>query len=753
MITVLKLENFGRFANHSFNFAPVTVFYGPNEAGKTTLCDALIDLITSPKGNIKIANRLNERYGKDRQVTCDKEGELFKISPDDFENLFCIYSGSISLQIEKNSEWMNKVKTSLFSGGIDPLAASDNLKDNLKSRGKGSLKSQEKELEDELKLKNKEKESYEAVRTNCLNNELKIASAGSRMQQLTGEITELKAEQKKLEESLKQQGLIREDKNLKNILSDITESSRKKEEDAKFSRFNSRVMEELKSMEAESLSVKSRQDRIIALEEEASFELSACLKEKAAYEEKKTRADSGRILASLLRETLVPREKLVSIKTKRVWKKPFIAAALLLVSAALISFFVFSYNLAVFAAILGAALICVAFSSGRRTWEDSTKMNEAMEAARIRWQKESGEDPGSSYEDILTTLNSAVERAQTALEDFKRVSLKAASLEQKAQDHAMQKRSAGNDMDALQRKLRSLLDEAGVVDISSYAAQLARKNDIANQLNVLKEKLAMHVKNCSASGINDLEDIVTRKRNEIEKNLIESELGDSEIRSMENRLGNIKIRLDDLREKNIQNTGSINMDLGIIRGELRGLPEKIAGCEARICEIKSRLDEIKKEQRSIEIAAELFSSLAEDNEHKLEQLSDEIGRQFSSLLNEVRQIHMKSYSTSAKSVDVSDLMGEKRDINHLSAGTRDAFLLAARLTLARRSMDSGSRAVLVLDEPFMALDSFRIKQALMLLKEFRETSSWQLVLFTKDKDLADQALLIFGSETQLHKLT
>jgi uncharacterized protein YhaN len=86
----------------------------------------------------------------------------------------------------------------------------------------------------------------------------------------------------------------------------------------------------------------------------------------------------------------------------------------------------------------------------------------------------------------------------------------------------------------------------------------------------------------------------------------------------------------------------------------------------------------------------------------------------------------------------------------LSSGTRDAFLLAARLALARKS--TGRRALIVLDEPFIALDRKRTGRALSVLKAFFEKTGWQIILFTKDEALEKQVRAVFGENLLVHEL-
>lgn len=84
----------------------------------------------------------------------------------------------------------------------------------------------------------------------------------------------------------------------------------------------------------------------------------------------------------------------------------------------------------------------------------------------------------------------------------------------------------------------------------------------------------------------------------------------------------------------------------------------------------------------------------------------------------------------------------------LSTGTRDAFLLAARLTLARKAVQGGGKALLVMDEPFLTLDAERVERAIEVLKEFQQVTGWQIFLFTKEQELAEKVESRFGHMTR-----
>jgi ABC-type Mn2+/Zn2+ transport system ATPase subunit len=52
--------------------------------------------------------------------------------------------------------------------------------------------------------------------------------------------------------------------------------------------------------------------------------------------------------------------------------------------------------------------------------------------------------------------------------------------------------------------------------------------------------------------------------------------------------------------------------------------------------------------------------------------------------------------------------------------------------------------VLVLDEPFLAMDGERETRALELLRDFHDRNGWQIILLTKEAHLRDKVLKTFS---------
>ena len=137
MISKLVLTNFGKFQGVTFELAPVTLVYGPNEAGKTTFFDGLFQALCDPSETKKLGKLLKDRYGVARVASAVILNGV-SVSDDEFMNLFAIRAGQFNLELSQGSEWMEKLKSCLFHGGIDPKILSEEF-DKLSSNKKNHL--------------------------------------------------------------------------------------------------------------------------------------------------------------------------------------------------------------------------------------------------------------------------------------------------------------------------------------------------------------------------------------------------------------------------------------------------------------------------------------------------------------------------------------------------------------------------------------------------------------------------------------
>ena len=98
----LILETFGKFKNTTYEFGDVTVFYGPNEVGKTTIIDALSNgLVKVLKNQSLYKQVLEPRYGEtfsSKLKKIDTGEEFKKIDHDLVRNLLIVRASNLSLE-------------------------------------------------------------------------------------------------------------------------------------------------------------------------------------------------------------------------------------------------------------------------------------------------------------------------------------------------------------------------------------------------------------------------------------------------------------------------------------------------------------------------------------------------------------------------------------------------------------------------------------------------------------------------------
>ena len=187
----------------------------------------------------------------------------------------------------------------------------------------------------------------------------------------------------------------------------------------------------------------------------------------------------------------------------------------------------------------------------------------------------------------------------------------------------------------------------------------------------------------------------------------------------------------------------VSAELGTSRAvseaRLGGLPARLNQAETELEAEKAELAELELQAGAYAMAAGVFTRLAETSAMAFETLGKEVTGTLRAVLPEV-YAEFKAFD--AEGAAVTDAGGIKRSVKNLSSGMRDLFMLAARLTIARRARlgpDGLAPALLVLDEPFYTLDAARERAAIKLLNNFHKTTGWQVIILTKDATLSATA--------------
>ncbi len=215
MLRSITLNPFGMFKQRSFGITALTVFYGPNQSGKTTIMDALrMQLFKQHQGRSAEAQHLSARYGRDQawQVNLQWEKAALEHSnkpashpnKDMFSGLFLARAGDFLLDFQ--GSWLDTVRHALFSGGVDPQALHAQFDRMLSSdkrsglaRDKAKKESELEDVEGQLSEKNGERDAI-------LSQQQQQKQAGQLLAELAQSIQNLSAQhQQRTQQAQRQQ--------------------------------------------------------------------------------------------------------------------------------------------------------------------------------------------------------------------------------------------------------------------------------------------------------------------------------------------------------------------------------------------------------------------------------------------------------------------------------------------------------------------------------------------------------------------
>lgn len=144
-------------------------------------------------------------------------------------------------------------------------------------------------------------------------------------------------------------------------------------------------------------------------------------------------------------------------------------------------------------------------------------------------------------------------------------------------------------------------------------------------------------------------------------------------------------------------------------------------------------------RRSAIFAQELVEEISKDQSAQFSFVSSEVGKEINFVLPK-REISFESIDKK-ESIKMKDQSGEFRPIDHLSGGTLATFYLIFKLFLARKTVPK--HGILLLDEPFVHLDTERINSALSYLKAFQEETGYQICFLQSRKNSRKSFLRFF----------
>lgn len=670
MITRLRLDRFGAFEGRELEFAAVTLFVGPNESGKTTIVDALCEVLCKPRSNRIAGKRLALRYGSDRLASAEFDGDPMTVPEDAFGDLFAIRSGDLTLDVRPGTGWVEALKADLFTAGLDPKRLHGVLARRAGTDG-GSRHNRE------LRQLREEQRRLEERRDLLLE---QVAAARS----AKAAVAERTAERGRLADEL--DGLTR-------TLEERQRHARRRLQQAE-QREAERLLQRF-----EELTRGTGQGAERAGEASERLQELTAASEAAAQEVERARAELERARRQL---QAGPAGASGGAALGQAGGVRGIAAGValgLLAGGALGA-------VALVAGVPVVAAVTAGFAAAAGT---------AAVAALIRVR-------AAAVEAVREATDRAVDRLRVQRERH----------------------------DRSERELRGFLERHGAESPEQLLMQLGgARADAARRRDAEAELLAA----ARERGLGDLDALADTLREQLRDRPqpVPAPAGDfdrsADEETLRARAAALRERLDELDER-------VGRDREKVAALSAGAAE-MAELTTRIAAAGRRAAAMELDRRAAGIAACLFARIADESTAALDELSADIGGRYAAVAGSASS-HSSPVSLAALEEEplIVDASGVARPADQLSQGTRDAYRLAARLALAERAQlvrGTGEPGLLILDEPFQAMDTTRMRRALRLIARFQERTGWQLVVMTADERVSLAVSSLFAG-AQVHRL-
>ncbi len=720
MIKKIILKNFGKFKEKEFNLSPVTVFYGKNESGKTTIFDALMIKLTEITGRDSDGKNLKryDKYDKEKDIIIESEIRE-KIPTEVFKNILAIRAGEISLDLtnkkfsdEISSKIMaSEVNLTALKSEIDKKANSSDKKFAL-NKEKNSLVDKYNELKKQLEQQEKKIKENESLK-------FQLKQLSEQLENKKKEYEQKKSRYNQLENEINKLTKAQELKNITESLKKIIEYENLNE---KIKTFN-----EINEEEIEKFASKEKELPVISKEEELKKNNLKELREKIANCEEKIKTFNSNISVKDIEEI---ENKLNKINKKNAKIESIYKVLAVLIPLLTIILVLTLKNLFILPLLsLSIIPILLLFQNKKiANLEKEQILSKLPEEKRkeeyINQLKFEIKNKADSLKELEKDLADLKEKENRLEKEIEELNTKKATIEKELKDFLFNQKATSikelyerkTSQNSLKKQLEKLKNDITTTFKNSSPEEIKKE--------LLIKKSQLEAEGVFVSDYND--DTLKRLRIEKDRTSREIELLMQEIRTLENKISENKGKSSNISE---------------ILNQYKELEKQIILTE-------NKISEIIKTQNAYSKISSIMSKMMEDVSLTFNQLAKEISNEFGEFFPHFKEVKISSINN-IEDFSIKDKYEQDRRINYLSTGTRDMFLLAFRILLAKKF---GIGKFLILDEPFLALDNERIEKMLDIIEKFYKENKWQLIFLTKDLTLKELILKKFGQIAKVEDL-
>jgi DNA sulfur modification protein DndD len=731
LIKKLSLKNFGKFREASFDFKEITLFYGENESGKTTLFDAIMLKTTDIKSKSKSKEgRELKRYDGsiEPEISLETDGQE-TIPYEIFFNIFAIRAGEISLDFN-DDKFSEEITKKILESEISLKEFMEKVKKKADTNdGKLVLNKEKIELKKELEENRNEKQEAEKKLNEIKKLEIELREKENELQRMNEEKEEKERRLKELETARERLDKAKELKRLSDDYNNIVELENKKEELGRYPEID----------ETKLSSFLEKNKELTSLKEEIK-KLNDFKKNYSTERDKKKEKISG--IGLELDPSKIERLKL---NLKNIERFEVINWILMIISVLIALAFLFFLNqlklFSIITFILGLFLSLFVFFS-IRFFVKSQKSEIELILFKEPQKK-------SSIKDLKQQFYKFIEEFNFSKRMIEETSKEIEEKENKIKECDLQIEEKNSRIQKLEKEIKDYLLENKANSFEEILERRGKIKELRNYIAALEERIRKSMQNYQdASNEKEFEAYLRRKIKDLEDEGISvKEYEEVKFKKLSSEKEKLKKETEEL-SKRISDTKET---IARKKGELSSiyeLFEMYKNLEKEIEEKEKRLDEIKKQQLAYGKILSILEEIEKDATYKFNQIANEISNEFSEFFPHFKNVKINSLEK--LDLEMKDISGVQRKLGFLSTGTKDIFLLAFRILLAKM-VNRGN--FLIFDEPFLSLDEKRIDTMLNILKKFHDNYKWQLIFFTKDRTLKELVENKFKDKAKIHNLS
>lgn len=698
---ILKLNNFGKFKNKSFEISNgITLFYGENESGKTTIFDSLMILFSESKRVSVFFKQMKSRYGNDIDIDFEpKIPEHLKMHPQSYNNLYAIRQSEIIFEMsdskKDSKDWESEIKKKLFSSDIDIGKMVSEIKSEYSSKAQNSILYKINILENEkIEIDKILNNLYDKI-NNSINKKDNLKEFKENIF-LHENILKEKIEEREKLYSLMKSKKESETKIIKlNLLKQINDFNKTDDFLSKNIIFKNDYSNEIngrtKKIEDIKMNITFLKGKIEALKKSFVEE-----KNKTDYDSVKKRIENG--------------INKIEDLTKKNNKAPKIIFFIAVVFIS--SFLALYFKNPLFLAIIIPAIPFM-FIKENKNSKIIKDILESLPELDIK------ETDIFIFKDLLNKELAKIEIIMTN-NDNEDIENYNADL-----DKSLKELENENNL------LNQIFEKLKVKDKEEYYNIKNNYDLFLKQNEENYKKLIIEVKKLGLKNIETLEIDCIRILKELdEKGVNPNDYNEMEIKKIENNLKDLESEINILKEE----INKIKNNISYIEGELNNsenIHADIINFESKLSQIKENIINLNKRRKALKLLEEMLFSINKKNDDIFQSLSKEARI----LYNHITGKNLSDEGIIMSGFDkdkimVADKQNKIRNVEFLSSATRDAVYIAMRLSILTKIHQAGR--LILLDDPFITFDNNRTKEALSFIKEYSKNYNIPVVIFTKD---------------------